>query len=130
MKKGDKYIIEVAEVVKDENGEVARIKGFDSLFMTPKGLEKLEKYKKPENRDDSFIDVDDIVRCLSRDPNLYGVITSKYPNEICAVLWEDGGTSVLRSSELKYSGCTYDVQAYFLSALKEIGDALRKPGEG
>lgn len=53
MKKGDKYIIEVAEVHThyDDNGKaypIARIKGFSALTFDQKGLDMLEKYE-PNN---------------------------------------------------------------------------------
>lgn len=47
MKVGEKYIIEIEEVIQDELGLVARIKGFDSLFLTPRGLRKLKKIEEP-----------------------------------------------------------------------------------
>lgn len=48
MKKGEKYIIEIAEVHThyDDNGKaypMARIKGFSALTFDEKGLSKLEK---------------------------------------------------------------------------------------
>lgn len=50
MKKGEKYIIEIAEVHThyDDNGKefpIARIKGFSSLVFDQKGLDKLERVK-------------------------------------------------------------------------------------
>lgn len=54
MKKGDKYIIEIAEVHThyDDNGKaypMARIKGFSALTFDQKGLDMLEKYEVHEN---------------------------------------------------------------------------------
>lgn len=48
MKKGDKYVIEIAEVHThyDDNGKafpLARIKGFSTLTFDQKGLDRLEK---------------------------------------------------------------------------------------
>lgn len=58
--RGDKYIIEIEEVIKCNNGCLYRIKGFDSLVMTPVGLDKLEKYnsekEKAKRDDDIFIE--------------------------------------------------------------------------
>ena len=49
MRVGDKYIIEIGEVIKGEKGlELGRIKGFDSLVMTEYGLKQLEKVKRCE----------------------------------------------------------------------------------
>lgn len=53
MKKGEKYIIEIAEVHThfDDNGKkypVARIKGFSALTFDQKGLDKLEIFEKVE----------------------------------------------------------------------------------
>lgn len=46
MKTGDKYIIEIEEVIK-RNGapQIARIKGFSTLVFDKYGLDKLEPYE-------------------------------------------------------------------------------------
>lgn len=56
MKKGEKYIIEIAEVHThyDDNGNkypVARIKGFSALTFDQKGLDKLEVFEEGETRE-------------------------------------------------------------------------------
>lgn len=43
MNVGDKYIIEIAEVIHTDDGDLGRIKGFQSLVMTEVGLKRLEK---------------------------------------------------------------------------------------
>ena len=53
MKKGDKYIVEIAEVLKchGEHGEVfrlGRVKGFKALTLDEVALKKLEKVEEHE----------------------------------------------------------------------------------
>lgn len=61
MKKGEKYIIEIAEVHThyDDNGKkypVARIKGFSALTFDQRGLDRLEKVKKTDSNLDKVCD--------------------------------------------------------------------------
>lgn len=44
MQKGDKFIIEVGDVVKDSNGKkYAKIKGFNTLMFDDQGIDKLKR---------------------------------------------------------------------------------------
>ena len=42
---GDKYLVEIAEVIEGENKIIYRAKGFDTLVFDEYGLGKLEKYE-------------------------------------------------------------------------------------
>lgn len=49
--KGDKFIIEIDEVFRSENGkQLYKIKGFNSLVFDEVGIEKLNKYDKIKER--------------------------------------------------------------------------------
>ena len=53
MNKGDKYIVEIAEVqtYRDDNGkvfELGRVKGFKALTLDESALKKLEKVEEHE----------------------------------------------------------------------------------
>ena len=43
MKAGDKYIIEIEEVIGSDNSPLAKIKGFNALVFDQNGLDKLVK---------------------------------------------------------------------------------------
>ena len=52
MKSGDKYIIQIGQVMKDANGkEYAKIKGFNTLIFDDQGLDKLQKYSDASSDD-------------------------------------------------------------------------------
>lgn len=53
MKAGDKYIIEIEEVIKNDfsSPSLARIKGFETLVFNKYGLKKLEPYKPNDNKE-------------------------------------------------------------------------------
>ena len=46
-KLGDKYMVEIGEVIETEDGNLYRIKGFNSLVFDQNGLNKLEKAQEP-----------------------------------------------------------------------------------
>lgn len=43
MKKGEKYIIEIEEVIETEGNNLYRVKGFDNLVFTEENLEHMDK---------------------------------------------------------------------------------------
>lgn len=46
MQKGDRFVVEVSDVITDSNGkQYAKIKGFNTLMFDDQGINKLEKFE-------------------------------------------------------------------------------------
>ena len=52
MEVGERYIIEISDVITTNNGNIAKIKGFNALVFDENGLEKLEKAESYYNPDE------------------------------------------------------------------------------
>ena len=77
MKVGDKYLIEIAEVIEAGNGmKLGRVKGFDSLVMTEYGLNQLEEVKRCEavSPCEPEVEFGTVVKFKDMDEWDYGVV--------------------------------------------------------
>lgn len=102
MKVGDKYLIEIAEVIKTQQGDLARIKGFDSLVMSEYGLDKLSYVEeiapsKPEAKVGSVIKFD-----YDGDTR-YGVVTYAGVSNLDLIM-DDGAIFALSRKEVVVVG--------------------------
>lgn len=52
MEVGERYIIEISDVIATNNGNIAKIKGFNALVFDENGLDKLEKAESYYNPDE------------------------------------------------------------------------------
>lgn len=88
MEKGDKYIIEIAEVIEADNGmKLGRVKGFDSLVMTEYGLDQLEKVEPVKKELKPLVQIGSVVKfdyvdCMGEHSTEYGVVTLVLPQSI------------------------------------------------
>ena len=84
MNVGDKYIIEIGEVIKTEGGmDLGRIVGFDSLVMTEYGLNQLKPYKEqPVKKEKAIPHLGSVIKTVINGETVCGVVTYITPERI------------------------------------------------
>ena len=88
MKVGDKYVVEIAEVIGRNGGkQIAMIKGFNTLVFDKSGLEKLEPYELAEDT------------AYQKGYNDCERVMDRKTTEVYNKGYEDGKNAVINESE-------------------------------
>lgn len=130
MKKGEKYIIEIAEVHthRDDNGKaypIARIKGFSSLVFDQKGLDKLEKiedtkpYEKKETYNCKFVVIENSKAIGLTVGKIYKLENGFFENDYGSTYPSSREPIVSFKDLMEYFGCDYDVDPVGILEIKE-----------
>ena len=122
-KKGDKFIIEIADVIKGHDNEEGpfsdppvyyRIKGFNALFFDDNGLNKLKKISKEKEK---IIVGDEVIV-----DGYFGTGVVTFVNEVedeYCVMFYLGGTAYKDSDKLTKTGKHFDEIKSVLASLKK-----------
>ena len=103
MNVGDKYIIEIAEVIEAGNGmKLGRVKGFDSLVMTEYGLNQLKPYKEqPVKEEKTIPHLGSVIKTVINGETVCGVVTYITPERIEGIA-TDGEPMAVDAATDKY----------------------------
>lgn len=122
MNAGDKYIIEIAEVIETDKGmKLGRVKGFDSLVMTEFGLNQLEEVKRCEavSQCEPEVSFGTVVKFKMMGTWDYGVVlkTFQEDNKLNLKLMTQDGETFTFITEFEVVGSVYEQMDEFFSSL-------------
>lgn len=122
MNVGDKYIIEIAEVIETDKGmKLGRVKGFDSLVMTEFGLNQLEEVKRCEavKQGEAKVEFGTVVKFKMLGEWDYGVVLRAFhvDGKLNLKLMTQDGETMSFITDFEVVGSVYEQANEFFSSL-------------